>query len=98
VENIEPDQRTADGNFFEEWIPSRADLWSFTRGSLCLLPAISEISQVAITEVAVEGQQGLRISAPQKESLRQAIEMLESLGECFVCFTFLLVIDRANCF
>jgi hypothetical protein len=85
VENVEPEQITADGFFYEDWLPSRADLYPITRETYCLLPSVTIPSHTSISPITVGNENGFRILARDKHNIRQATEILESLGVCCVC-------------
>ncbi|KAJ5367156.1 hypothetical protein N7541_001097 [Penicillium brevicompactum] len=83
VENVEPEQITADGSFYEDWLPSRADLYPITRETNCLLPSVTIPSHTSITPITVGNENGFRILARDKHNIRQATEILEYLGVCW---------------
>lgn len=90
VETDEPEQIAPDGSFYEDWLPSRADLYPITHESFCLVPSVAIASHTTITPITVGNENGLRILARDKHNIRQATEILESLGVCWVCFDPLL--------
>ncbi|CAI7590696.1 unnamed protein product [Penicillium bialowiezense] len=83
VETDEPEQIAPDGSFYEDWLPSRADLYPITHESFCLVPSVAIASHTTITPITVGNENGLRILARDKHNIRQATEILESLGVCW---------------
>ncbi|QQK47541.1 hypothetical protein Pdw03_5176 [Penicillium digitatum] len=79
VEDIMPAKPSSDGPIVKFWHPSQVALGSISHDSEPLLNRISEMTE---TQIAVQGAQGLLISAEHMDNIEEAMEILDSLEEC----------------
>ena len=81
VEEVMPTQPTSDGPVVKFWYPSQVGMGPISHDSGPLLRRISEMTG---TQITVQGARGLHISAQQMDNIEEAMDILDSLGECLV--------------